>query len=166
MQKIAFAILSTILITAHLARAQESKRKDSPAPEPEKINWHTDYNAARKEAEKLKRPLFLYVPMSVNYYCEKFEKETLANGKVTVLLNERFVPLKINYSDEGTRDLLQHLQVYRFPTTITADPDGRIRHTKIGFFSVDTMMEVLESTLNPPAAPDKKETPSANEKGN
>ena len=64
----------------------------TPAQE---INWRYDYNAARKEAAEKHRPLLLDFGTEHCFWCAKLDTTTFKDAEIARLVNEQFVPLKV-----------------------------------------------------------------------
>jgi thioredoxin-related protein/outer membrane protein assembly factor BamD (BamD/ComL family) len=90
----------------------------------EEVQWRTDYNTARKEAEKKGLPLVLDFGTENCFYCRKLDETTFRDPAVVKTLNEKFVPLKIDADREPA--LTQSLRIHLYPTLVLAAPDGKI----------------------------------------
>ena len=116
-------------------------------PKTVSVNWRTDYNEARKEAAKTGRPMFLYFMTDISFHCRKFEQVTLSQSKVAKLLNEKYVPLRMDIKQSESRSLVAALRITASPTCILAKPDGKIMAYVEGYKDEAGMMEVLEGSL-------------------
>src|SRR5579863_2563977 len=62
----------------------------------EEVAWRSDYNAARQEAKDKKRPILLDFTTENCFWCNKLESTTYRDPAVLKLMNEHFVPLKLD----------------------------------------------------------------------
>src|SRR5438552_3978122 len=58
--------------------------------------WRTDYNAARREATEKKRPLLLDFVTENCFWCKKLDSTTFRDPAIVALLNEQFIPIRID----------------------------------------------------------------------
>ena len=106
------------------------------------LNWRTDYNTARKEAQEKGLPLFIVVGSDNCFYCKKLEASTLRDPRVHAMLNEGFIPLKIDGKQQVA--LATALKVQSYPTTVLAGPDGKIHAFIEGYLEADRMSEHMK----------------------
>jgi thioredoxin-like negative regulator of GroEL len=129
---------------------------DLGAQEMPGIQWRTDYNAARKEAEAKNLPVLIDFWRPACPPCEKLEAYTFRDPRILKALNENFIPLKVNGLDNI--DLSSRLQVTLFPTLVLASPDGKIDKTLVGYQDADALnehMHRLLASLRPPETMEK-----------
>jgi thioredoxin-like negative regulator of GroEL len=111
----------------------------------EAIKWRTDYNTARKEAEARNLPIFIDIMRDACPPCRQMDNEVFTDPRIAKILNEKFVPLKINGPVE--MQLIQKLQIGLFPTFVLAAPDGRIMNTLTGFTPVEQLLDPLQRLM-------------------
>jgi thioredoxin-like negative regulator of GroEL len=117
----------------------------------EEIHWRTDYNSARKEAAQKGLPLILDFGTQNCFWCRKLDESTFSDPAVARVINQKYVPLKI----EAERDpgLVQALRIMAYPTVILAAPDGKILGTIEGFQDAvrfhDNLQRALATINNP-----------------
>lgn len=109
------------------------------------IAWRTQYAEARREARDKHLPLLLDFTTEWCVHCRRMEASTFTDPAIVAVLNERFVPVKIDGSREPA--LVQMLRIHGYPTLILALPDGRILHTLEGYVDAQQLKTYLESTL-------------------
>jgi outer membrane protein assembly factor BamD (BamD/ComL family) len=116
------------------------------------VRWRADYATSRQEAQKTGRPLFLDVSTEWCGPCRKLESTTFRDPAIVRMLNEQFVPLKV----DGTKDkvLTEALKVQGYPTLILAGPDGKILQTIEGYVDAARFREHLQGALNIVANPE------------
>jgi thioredoxin-related protein len=118
----------------------------------QEINWRTDYNKARQEAADKNRPLLLDFGYQGCAFCVKLDSTTFRDPAIISLLNDRFVPLKIDANKEER--LTELLRVDRFPTLVIAGPDGKILATQEGFLDALRCNELLQRALTSVSNPE------------
>lgn len=118
----------------------------------QEVQWRHDYNSARKEAVERAKPLLLDFGTENCFWCKKLDASTFRDPAVAGLLNERFVPLKI----DATRDaaLADLLRIHSYPTLVLAAADGKILGTLEGFQDAPTLYEQLRRVLVAVSSPD------------
>jgi thioredoxin-related protein len=119
----------------------------------DEIKWRRDYTAARREAEEKNRPLMLDFGTEHCFWCKRLETSTFQDPSVIALLNERFIPLKIDAEREAT--IAQSLHVQSYPTIIVGAPDGRILATIVGFKEPAEFIALMQKNVTSPAVPEK-----------
>src|SRR5438067_13820048 len=82
------------------------------------VQWRTDYNLARKEALTKNRPLLLDFGTPQCFWCQRLDVTTFRDPQVVDVLNEQFIPLKV----EAARDprLTEALRIQSYPTLVLA----------------------------------------------
>jgi thioredoxin-related protein len=128
---IAFAALATIICSP--LRAQ-----DKPA-------WRTDYDAARKEASDKGRPVFLHIYSEGCIHCQRLDAGPFRNPAVVELLNERFVPMRVEAS--RVPKLLQILHVQMYPTMVIAGADGNVVAFLEGYHDAKSLTDHLQRAV-------------------
>ncbi len=118
----------------------------------EEVQWRSDYNTARKEAEKKGLPLVLDFGTENCFYCRKLDETTFRDPEVIRTMNEKFVPLKIDADREPT--LTQALRIHLYPTLVLAGPDGKILGTMEGYQDAARFHENLQRALAAVTNPD------------
>lgn len=111
----------------------------------DEIVWRFDYNAARREAQEKGLPLVLDFGTENCYWCRKLDESTLHDPAITQLINERFIPLKIDANRSPY--LSETLRIQSYPTTVLAAPDGKILGTLEGFMEPARYQEHLQRAL-------------------
>src|SRR5262249_22755360 len=104
-QALLLGVCLSALSTQHAARAEEAE-----------VQWRTDYNGARKEAEEKHRPLLIDFGTQNCFWCKRLDASTFRDPTVCGPLNEKFVPLKIDAEREA--QLAQALSIQSYPTVV------------------------------------------------
>jgi tetratricopeptide (TPR) repeat protein len=117
----------------------------------QEVRWRTDYASARKEAADKGLPLVVDFGTRNCFWCHKLDENTFSDAAVAQVMNEKYVPLKI----DGERDhaLVQALRITAYPTVILAAPDGKILGTVEGFQDAthfhENLLRALAAISNP-----------------
>lgn len=85
--------------------------------------WHTDLAAARREAEKLNRPLLCHFGAVWCAPCQKMERTVFNQRAVIDQLKASAVCVKIDVDQHP--ELAQRFGVERFPTDVFLEPSGQ-----------------------------------------
>lgn len=112
----------------------------------QEVAWRSDYNAARQEAKEKKRPLILDFTTENCFWCNKLESTTYRDPAVLKLMNERFIPLKLDAMQNP--QLTEALRIQSFPTLIMAAPDGKILGTIEGYVEAPKFLVHLQHALD------------------
>src|SRR5438067_518957 len=62
----------------------------------QEVRWRTDYRAARHEALEKGRPLLLSFCTENCAWCRKLDATTFRDPTVVAVVNDRFVPLRVD----------------------------------------------------------------------
>jgi uncharacterized protein YyaL (SSP411 family) len=111
------------------------------APGSDKVEWRVDYDSARREASEKGRPLFLDFGTEDCVHCRRMDQTTFRDPTVVKMLNEQFVPLKIDANREPR--LTQSLRIQAYPTFIMAGHDGKITGWIEGYLESGRIMDHL-----------------------
>ena len=106
------------------------------------LKWRGDYVAARKEAMDKNLPIVLDFGTSDCFWCRKLDETTFRDPRVVALMNERFIPLKIDAEREVT--LANHLRIESYPTLVFASHDGKILAYLKGYQDAETFHNALQ----------------------
>jgi thioredoxin-like negative regulator of GroEL len=117
----------------------------------DEVRWRFDYTAARRESQQSGKPMLLDFSTEWCGPCRRLEKTTFRDPTVVQLLNEKFVPVKLDGSKE--KGLVDLLQVHAYPTLILAGADGRILKNLEGFQDATSLCEHLREVFQLAATP-------------
>ncbi len=109
------------------------------------VKWRYDYNTARKEALEKSLPLVLDFGTKQCFWCRKLDETTFREPRLVSLMNECFIPLKIDAEKEI--GLTQALDINSFPTLILGAPDGKILDKVEGYKDASQFQEILHRAL-------------------
>ncbi|WP_439622040.1 thioredoxin family protein [Gemmata sp.] len=115
------------------------------------VKWRHDYAAARREAAETGKPLLLDFGTEACVWCRKLDGTTFRDPKVVRVLNDRFVPVKIDANKY--EKLTSMLGIDGFPTLVLATPDGKVAGRHAGYADVPQLTALLGKAPapNPPA---------------
>src|SRR5260370_35739068 len=95
------------------------------------VKWRYDYNAARREAEQKSMPLVVDIGTENCYWCNKLEAITFHDPAVAEVMNNRYIPLKVDAQRNPA--LTDALRIQAYPTVVLAASDGKILATLEGY---------------------------------
>jgi thioredoxin-related protein len=113
---------------------------------PEDLAWRSDYNSVRREAKEKNRPIILVFTTENCFWCNKLETTTFHDAAVLKLVNERFIPIRLNAQQNP--QLTEALRIQSFPTLILAAPGGKIVGTLEGFVEAPRFIVHLQHALD------------------
>jgi len=107
------------------------------------INWNDSYNSALKKARELKKPLFIFMERKNPpcRWCQKMEKETLNDEKISQIINKNFIPIKIA---KEKKDYPSFLDSKYVPTIFILDYKQKPITKIVGYWGIND----FESDLN------------------
>lgn len=111
----------------------------------QEVKWRSDYNAARREAREKGLPLVVDFITDNCFWCNKLDAHTFTDPGVARLLNEKFIPLKVDA--RRNTSLVEMLHIHSYPTVLLAAPDGKILGTLEGFMDAARFGEHLHRAL-------------------
>lgn len=112
----------------------------------QEITWRYDYNQARREAIEKNRPLLIDFGTDRCFWCVKLDTTTFRDPTIMVLVNEQFVPLRINAQQNPW--LTDKLFIRSFPTVILASPEGKILGSIEGYVDVPRFQDHVQRALS------------------
>lgn len=120
------------------------------------VAWRKDYAAARKESAETGKPLLLDFGTEACGWCKKLDATTFRDPKVVKLLNEQFIPVKLDGNREAR--LTAALQVEGFPTLILASSEGKVAGRHAGYLDAPQLLAFAsKAVVKPAAAPSRGE---------
>src|SRR5262245_54838252 len=90
----------------------------------QEVEWRSDYNTARREAASKNRPLVIDFGTENCFWCKKLDAITFKDPTVISLMNEKFIPLKVDAEREAPLTSALHIESY--PTLVFATAEGKI----------------------------------------
>jgi thioredoxin-like negative regulator of GroEL len=111
----------------------------------QEVQWRRDYSSARREAEQKGLPLVLDFGFQGCIHCVRLEQTTFQDPTVVRLMNEKFIPLKVD--KDASPELTEQCKVTLFPTLVLAAPDGKILGRVEGYRDAPRFHEDLQRAL-------------------
>ena len=71
----------------------------STLPEQEQINWYIWEESTLEKARNENKSIFLFISDSNSQWSRKMQKDSFQNETIIELLNERFIPIKVNKNE-------------------------------------------------------------------
>ncbi|QJX00714.1 thioredoxin family protein [Frigoriglobus tundricola] len=124
----------------------------APPAAAQEVRWRHDYSAARREAAETGRPLLLDFGTEACVWCRKLDATTFRDPNVAKLLNDRFIPVKIDANQEPK--LTAALSIDSFPTLVLASANGKVIGRHVGYADAAQLTTLLNKAPAPvrPAA--------------
>ncbi|WP_437188447.1 thioredoxin family protein [Planctomicrobium sp. SH668] len=97
--------------------------------------WYKDLNAARREAERLNRPLLCHFGATWCAPCQKMERTVFNQQAVLDQLRASAVCVKIDVDEN--KELAQRFGVSNFPTDVFLEPNGQRLMESTGYQSAE-----------------------------
>jgi thioredoxin-related protein len=118
----------------------------------DEIHWRFDYGAARKEAQDRDLPLLLDFGTETCHWCKRLDATTFRHDTIVGIVNQRFIPLKIDAEKQST--LAEALHIRSYPTLVLAGADGKIIGTLEGYLDASRLHDQLQRVLAVVANPE------------
>ncbi|WP_199287959.1 thioredoxin family protein [Robertkochia solimangrovi] len=107
------------------------------------------WDEAIAKAKKENKPIFADLYFTGCMPCAKMDKEVFPNAKVSRMLNENYIPWKIDvFKDDFGIELMKKYGITGFPTFLIFSPDKEILTIEAGFSGVDPLLEILSTSLD------------------
>jgi len=119
--------------------------KAPEAPEPARLVWQTQPEAAAKLATETGKPLLVVFGGKRCSWCRKLEKETLADPQIVRQLADQYVPLHLGLAEHAA--LGERLGVEALPTTVILSPEGELLAKNPGYLPAGKYRQLLETGL-------------------
>ncbi|MBS1114880.1 MAG: hypothetical protein H6Q94_609, partial [Nitrospirae bacterium] len=95
------------------------------------VNWYPWSREAFEDAQKQNKPIFLSVGYSTCHWCHVMEKESFEDKEVAALMNEAFIPIKVDREERPDIDTV-YMKVCQlmtgsggWPLTVIMTPDKK-----------------------------------------
>ena len=90
----------------------------------EKISWLDWSKDAFLKAGREKKPILLDLSAVWCHWCHRMDKDTYDNKEIIKIINERFVPIRVDIDKRP--DIRERYHFGGFPTTALLTPDGSV----------------------------------------
>jgi YHS domain-containing protein/thioredoxin-related protein len=104
--------------------------------------WHQDLGEARREAERLNRPILCHFGAKWCAPCQKMERTVLNQPGVMEQIRGHVVALKIDV--DAHRELAQRFGVDRFPTDVFLEPNGQRLMESTGYHPPEEYVAMID----------------------
>jgi thioredoxin-like negative regulator of GroEL len=121
----------------------------SPAQD---VEWRQDYASALREATEKNRPVLIDFGTENCFWCKKLDTTTFHEPGIVTLMNQNFIPLRIDAEKEPR--LAADLHVESYPTVVLAGADKRILDVQVGFIDAPGFQEKLQRVLSVTSNPE------------
>lgn len=98
---------------------------------PEKIEWRTDVESAREEAQEQNKMVLVELLSPKCMGCQNMEKRTFSDDNVAQTIEEQFVP--VHYDVLSNPDMMKPFMSFWTPAVIAQCPDGNTHRKWLGF---------------------------------
>jgi len=109
------------------------------------VRWAVNLEAALKQAKESDKPVFVDVYADWCGPCKMLEKDVFPRPDVMKVLNEKFVPYRVNFEEDSA--FADRYPVKAFPTLLLLEADGAVGGRIEGAPRGPQMVEALESML-------------------
>jgi len=109
------------------------------------INWNHDFRQALARAGNQGKNIFLYIFTPKARDCKRFESETFVSPEVISLLNNTYIPLRI----DATRDTTigYRYGIFKAPTILILDSTGNEFKRLITFYTPQKLVSSLSQVV-------------------
>lgn len=113
------------------------------------IAWQPWGPAAFEQARAGDKPVFLYLEAVWCHWCHVMQGETLEAGEVINLLNEHFVPVRVDH--DAFPGLANRYRDFGWPALIWLDGTGQDLVKRAGYRSPENFSELLRAIIRDPS---------------
>ncbi|UCD54877.1 MAG: thioredoxin fold domain-containing protein [Candidatus Omnitrophota bacterium] len=108
------------------------------------ISWNTRLESSLRKAELQKKPIMIYFYTDWCGWCEKLERETYSDSKVSKLAR-KFISIKVNGDRE--RDIVKKYNIRGYPAVIFLSSDGNIMQRIGGYMDPGDFARIMQNIL-------------------
>ncbi len=116
-----------------------------PVQEPNKVQWAASFKAALEQAKAKNRPVFVDVYADWCGWCKRLDLEVFARDPVAQVLNNKFVPVKVDGDQEP--EFLQHYAIEGLPSMLVLEADGSEVGRIAGYKTAEALQKELTEIL-------------------
>jgi thioredoxin-related protein len=111
----------------------------------DEIQWRESYSSAKQDALDTGKPMLMEFGSPACFWCQRLEANTLSTSDVAKIVNDKFIPVKIDATAET--ELASAVAVHSFPTLFVVAPDRTILNRHEGFMEVSDAIDFLQEGL-------------------
>jgi thiol-disulfide isomerase/thioredoxin len=111
--------------------------------------YYKSWEKALKASKKTNKLIFLDAFTSWCGPCKRMEVTTFKNPEVIKMLNENFIPIKLNMERGEGIQLAKTYRIGGYPTFLFVDSQGNMLHSEAGFKDEKLFLEMCKNALNP-----------------
>ena len=109
--------------------------------QPQEIQWQTDLNEAHESAVLENKPMLVVFDADWCKYCEKMNDKTFNDSSVSIYINEKFIPVRLDLADNAK--IAEILEIKRIPCTIALSPRADLLGRVVGYVNTVQYRETL-----------------------
>lgn len=107
------------------------------------MHYETEYKVALQKAKRAHKPLMIFMSTSYCPWCRKLESQVLAREDIHRKINERYIPLLLNFDEKIFPSQFSKEQVT--PTLyIVNSQSEKIEHKFVGYNNRDEFLHILK----------------------
>ncbi|MBW1971677.1 MAG: DUF255 domain-containing protein [Deltaproteobacteria bacterium] len=111
------------------------------AKEEGKVKW-LKYNEGLAKAKKEDKPIFIDFYTDWCHYCKLMEQQTFSDSKVSKLIKESFIAIRVNADKE--KDVTSKYRITGYPNVWFLKSNGEPIGVLPGFVKADVFLNILE----------------------
>ncbi len=131
-------VIAAVLVIYAVSSSQNNNDSQSQTVN---LKWYTDINPALQEAQKTNKQVFIDFYADWCPYCKELDKNTFPDPKVSAILAQKYVLVKIN-TDQNPA-LASQYQVYGLPTMVILNSNGQEIKRITGYVTPEQMLNQL-----------------------
>lgn len=113
------------------------------------INWNNSWDEKIfDQAKESNKPIILSLEARWCHWCHVMTEETYTNPEISKLLNENFIPVRID--QDSNSYLSNRYKDYGWPATIIFNSKGEELLKKAGYIEANELKEILDDVLKNP----------------
>ena len=137
-------LCSGLFLTLQVDRGDTAPPRSTPLNH-SKIQWQRSLKVAQRLAIQQDKPIMIVFGASWCTYCHKLERETLADKRITGVIEREFIPVHLDFDKESK--VAKILEVDRLPCTVFLTPQADLLLRSEGFANVKEFHSTLTSVL-------------------